>query len=192
MAKSKKSKKIQDPRMRVHDLLSSMRIRDLKQAAIARGLSFREVTEFSVLELQSWLFRHWDDRVDRTLLNDYDVWMDNELREEGLENMIHPMLRLGYMGEDSDGNVIRKQLKNIAISNVPSKKELAQFAPRRGSKKELVFEIIRDDPLIQTKDLVDEVLAEFPDVSVGSIKSWASKARKTVKYAEELKKEEPI
>ena len=109
------------PNDRVDNLLSSMKIRDLKQAAIARGLNFRRVTEASVLELQSWLMLHWDGRTDRTLLNDYDVWLEQELREEGLEELIHPLLRLGYLGEDEDGNLVRKQLKNISISNVKSK-----------------------------------------------------------------------
>ncbi|MDY0200599.1 MAG: hypothetical protein WDA59_05720 [Methanofastidiosum sp.] len=179
------------PNDRVDNLLSSMKIRDLKQAAIARGLNFRRVTEASVLELQSWLMLHWDGRTDRTLLNDYDVWLEQELREEGLEELIHPLLRLGYLGEDEDGNLVRKQLKNISISNVKSKKELSQYLPRRGSRKELVFEIIRNDPLTPTEDLIEEVLDQFPDVSIGSIKSWASKARKTVRYGEEIKNEKP-
>lgn len=171
---------------RIADLLSSMKIRDLKQAAIARNLKFRDATEFSVLELQSWLFKHWDDTVDKTLLNDYDVWLEQELTEEGLEDLIHPLLRLGYLGEDQDGNEVRRQLKNIAISNVKTKKDLAKFKPRKGSKKSLVFSIIRKNPDIDTKILIEEVLSQYPDVSVGSIKSWASKARKSVRYEKEI------
>jgi hypothetical protein len=173
---------------KINDILSSMKIKDLKQAAVVRNLSFRNVVEFSICDLQGWLLKNWENPLDRTLLNDYDVWVEKELREEGLSDLIHPMLRLGYFGEDEDGNEVRRQLKNIAISmGVPTKKEIALFKPKKGSKKSYVYTLIRKDPSITTEELIEEVTEQFPDVSIGSIKSWASRARKSSKYATELK-----
>lgn len=173
---------------KINHILSSMRIKDLKQAAVVRGLSFRNTVEFSVMELQGWLLKNWENILDKTLLNDYDVWLEKELKDEGLEYLIHPMLRLGYSGEDDQGNEVKRQIKNIAISGgVPTKKEIALFKPKKGSKKSYVYTLIRKNPRITTEELIETVSEQFPDVSIGSIKSWASRARKSNKYAEELK-----
>jgi len=171
---------------RIIHILSSMKIKDLKQAAVARSMDFMRVTIESVLEIQSWLIKHWEDPIDKTLLNDYDEWMENDLREQGLDELCHPQLRLGYFGEDEDGNEIRKQIKNIGIPNIKSKKELSQFKPKKGSMKALVFQIIRSDPEITTAELIEDMQDRYPDAQIGSIKSWASRARKAVRYGEEL------
>ena len=172
---------------RAGDILSSMKIKDLKQAAVVRGLSFRNVVEYSVLELQSWILRNWDVVLDRTLLNSFDEWVEKELKAEGLEELIHPMLRLGYIREDEEGNESRVQLKNIAITNgPPTKKEIALFKPKKGSKKEYVYSLIRQNSKITTEELIEMVTEQYPDVSIGSIKSWASRARKSVKFGVEL------
>jgi hypothetical protein len=173
------------PINRVYDLLSHMKIRELKQACVVRNMPFDEVGECSMLDLQSFLLKRWDAPTDKTLLNDYDNWLETELRELGCEDLIHPLLRIGYFGEDADGNEIRKQLKNISFSNVKSKKEIAQFKPKKGSKKSLVYEVLRKDPSTTTEELIEIVTQAYPDVSIGSIKSWASRARKSIKYSEE-------
>lgn len=171
---------------KVYDLLGQMKIKELKQACIVRGMPFREVTESDVWALQSFLLNNWIVISDRTLLNDYDEWFEKELKEEGLKELIHPLLRMGYMGEDEEGNEVRRQIKNFAISNVKSKKEQALFKPKKGSKKALVYMLIRNNPKIDTDTLIDRLTQEYPDVSIGSIKSWASRARKAVKLGEEL------
>lgn len=171
---------------KVFDIVGHMKIRELKQACIVRGMPFRQVVESTVWELQSFLINNWIKPTDKTLLNDFDDWMNTELREEGLEDLIHPRLNMGYFGEDEEGNEHRRQIKNIAISNVASKKEIALFKPRKGSKKSLVYELIRQDPDITTEELIDRMQEEFPDCPIGSIKSWASRARKSVRYAQEF------
>ena len=181
----KKFKSDNPVKERVFDLLSHMKIKDLKQACIVRGMPFIKVSDSSILELQSFLLEGWDTPSDKTLLNDYDIWVEKELTELGSEDLIHPLLRMGYFGEDAEGNEVRRQIKNIAISNVKSKKEIGQFKPKKGSKKSLVYEILRKDPKTRTEELIDRVTMEYPDVSIGSIKSWASRARKSIKYAEE-------
>jgi hypothetical protein len=173
------------PIKKVYDLLSHMRIKELKQACIVRKMPFEDVAECTMLDLQSFLLKRWDYPTDRTLLNDYDNWLEQELRELGCEDLIHPLLRIGYFGEDQEGNEIRKTIKNIAISNVKSKKEIAQFKPKKGSKKSLVYEVLRKDPDTSTEELIEIVTGAYPDVSIGSIKSWASRARKSIKYSEE-------
>lgn len=171
---------------RISGILSRLKVKDLKQAAIVRSMDFMRVTIESALELQSWLLSNWTAPIDKTLLNDYDEWIEKELKEDQLDYLIHPNLRMGYFGEDEDGNEIRKQIKNLGIPNVKSKKELSQFKPKKGSKKALVFQIIRSDPEITTQELIEDVQFQYPDASEGSIKSWASRARKAVRYGQEF------
>jgi hypothetical protein len=179
--------RVSTPLSKVDQYLSSMKIRDLKQSAISRGMPFRLVVESSVLNLQAWLMKHWDDDIDRTLLNDFDVWFETELREEGLRDLIHPFLRMGYLGYDEDGNEVRKQLKNIGVPMGPkTDKEIAGFRPKRGSKKELVFNLLRGNPGMTTSELVGRVQEQFEDALEGSIKSWASRARKSIKLQQKL------
>jgi len=171
---------------RAYDLVGHMKIKELKQACIVRGINFRDVSELDVWGLQDFLIKNWAKVSDKTLLNEYDIWLENELKSEGLTELIHPLLRMGYFGEDEEGNEVRRQVKNIAISNVKSKKEIAMYKPKKGSKKSLVYFLIRENPKITTNELIDRLLEEYPDISIGSIKSWASRARKAVKYGNEL------
>lgn len=163
--------------------MSRLRLPDLKRACILRGIPFARVPRSSVYDLQSWLFRNFNNRIDVTLLEQYDAWFDDHI-ESG---PVALSSRLAYFGEDKDGNIKQSRRDTMMLGVEKTKEEIATFKPRRGSMKSLVFSLIRDGR--STKDVIEEVQANYPNAKEGSIKSWCSKARKSVRAQKELEEE---
>jgi len=183
MGKKKKNIGSGDP---VRDWVETLRLPDLKRAAIMKGISFRLIGESSVLDLQSWVYRHYHNRDDFSRLEEYDDWLETTLMEEGaIDGPIHLDLKLSFYASDSEGNTKHSRRDPNLLGVTKSKAEQAHYRPRKGAKKTLVFELI--DEGYSTSDIIEEMIERFPDVSVGSIKVWCSKARKRKKLREELK-----
>lgn len=178
-------KKNETPQDRVSDWLSSLKLKDLKRAAIMRGYPFMMVGSVGVQALESFVFKHYTDRVNPNLLVEYDNWMEKTLLEEGtIDSPIHIDLKLGFYVTDDGGNERHKRRNLNLMGVVKSKEEVATFRPRRGSKKTLVFELIEKG--VNTKDIIAEVQQEYPDTTENTIKVWCSQARKKERAKEEL------
>lgn len=163
--------------------MSRLRLKDLKRACIIRGIPFSRVSRYSIHELQSWLFRNFENRINVTLLEAYDTWFDEQITSGPVELE----LRLSYFGEDKDGNRKQSRRDTLILGANKTKEEIATFKPRRGSMKALVFTLIREGK--STKEIIQEVQANYPNAKTGSIKSWCSKARKSVQAQKELENE---
>lgn len=164
--------------------MSKLKLKDLKRACIIRGIPFQRVPRYDVHGLQSWLFKNYNNRINPTLLEAYDAWFDGEIDSD----TVALELRLAYFAEDSEGNVKQRRRDTSMMGVHKTKIEVATFKPKRGSMKALVFEMIRDGD--STKDIIDEVIDQYPAANPGSIKSWCSKARKAVKAQQELDEED--
>lgn len=163
--------------------MSRLKLKDLKRACVIRGIPFQRIPRYGVHDLQSWLFRNFNNRINPTLLEDYDAWFDNQIED----SPIHLLLRLAYYAEDEDGNVKQERRNTMMLGVEKTKIEVATFRPKRGSMKAMVFQMIRDGN--NTKEIIAEIMDLYPAAKEGSIKSWASKARKAKRYQEELDNE---
>jgi len=180
-----KKRRSESPQDRVSDWLSSLRFKDLKRAAIMRGYPFPMAGQVGVQALESFVFKHYDNRVNPNLLVEYDKWLETTLMEEGaIDAPIHIDLKLGFYAVDEDGNERRKRRDINLMGAVKSKEEVATFRPRKGSKKTLVFNMMEDG--FKTQEIIARVQEEYPDTTDGTIKVWCSQARKKLKAKEEL------
>jgi len=179
---AKKRKSYYDPREK---LLASLNVKNLKRACIVRGIPFRDITILDFLQMQSWIFKNFDNPTDPTLLEEFDVWYEAELLAEGLiEEKLHVDLKFGYYSYDNDGNRKDKKRNPLIVGNNKSDKEKAQFKPKRGSRKELAFSLFSQG--LKTAEVIEGVWEVYPDVAEGSIKVWGSAYRKRQKLIEKI------
>jgi len=92
----------------------NMTYKDIKRNCVARGLSFQEVVDGTVPRLSNWLHHHNNDEVKPELLDQFDDWVEDILRSRGAFDLIHPQLRLGFIGEKDKEGIIRK-LKGLKV-----------------------------------------------------------------------------
>jgi len=183
---SRRKRKNQTEDIRVEDYksgyMSRLKLKDLKRACIMRGMPFSRIVRYGVHEMQSWLYKNFDNKINPVLLDEYDEWFQDQV-----EDPVHVLLKMAYYTEDENGNVKRERRNTFMMGVEKTKAEIAAFKPKRGSMKELTFELIRAGK--PTKEVIKEVMDQFQTANEGSIKSWASKARKSVKAQKELDNE---
>ena len=165
--------------------LGTLKYKDLKRAAILRGHLFAIVGENDVNSLQSWVYRHFEDPQDPRRLEEFDKWLEKTLIEEGsIDSPIHVGLKLGFYSIDDDGKEVRKRRDANLMGIKKTNAEVATFVPRRGSKKTLVFDLMKQG--LATKEIIIKVQKEYKGTSSGTIKVWCSQARKVIKAKIEL------
>ncbi len=139
-----------------------------------------------VHQLQSWLYSNFETPTDSRRLGEYDLWRDKTLIEAGyIDEPIHIDLKLDFYKVDGDGNEKRERRDPNLLGVNKSVHEIASFVPVKGSKKTLAYDLTYQG--LPTKEIIDKVLDEYPDVSEGSIKVWCSQARKIMKARDQLK-----
>lgn len=171
--KTKKTKSLPDE-LRVP--IENMTYKDLKRAVVARGMNFEEVVAGDFYKLNSWLHKNYGNEVDLELLNQYDDWMDKELMGLGQTEMVHPSLRLGYIGDkDTEENSIK--LKKVKQEKKPKeKREKTEQGLFKGTKKALTFECATKG--MNLENTIKKVMKNFDDASEKSIKIWFKKAKR--------------
>lgn len=159
--------------------VQDMTYKDLRRAVVVRGMPFEQVVAGDFFKLNSWLHNNYSNDVELDLLDEYDEWMENELISIGSGNMIHPSLRLGYIGEkDTEENTIK--LKKIKVEKKPKeKREKTEEGLFKGTKKALTFQCANDG--LSLEDTITKVMEQFDDASDKSIKIWYKKAKRNAK-----------
>jgi len=182
MAKKSKRDENVDPRDK---LLASLNLKNLKRACIVRGMPHMEVVISDFSQLQSWLFYHFNDPMDSTRLEEFDKWYEAELQDQGvIDGELHVDLKFGYYVYDDEGNRRDKKRNTLIVGLVKSDKEKASFKPKKGTKKELAFELFSQG--LSTNEVIERVVLEYPDISEGSIKVWGTQFRKRQKLIEKM------
>ena len=155
---------------------SDMTYKDLKKAVVVRGMPFEEVIAGDFCKLNSWLHSNFNNPIKLKRLDKYDTWLEAELLSLGANDMIHPSLRLGYIGEkDNEENSIN--LKKLKKESKPKeKREKLVNGLFKGTKKALTFECASKG--LNLEDTIKRVLDQFEDASSKSIKIWYKKALK--------------
>lgn len=184
----KKDRKIRQTKIRAarsyeNVQLENMNIKDLKRNCIVRGMPFEMVVQSGIPDLESWFIRNGAAPIDHELLDQFDNWVEEYLQKErGIDPngpngaLLSPMLRLGFFGEDEDGNVKVKRIKGIKKKKKKRKKtEDGIFA---GTKKALTFECVKRG--LSKEETIKKVTKEFPEAKDKSIGIWYNSARKRI------------
>lgn len=162
--------------------LEKLKYRDLQKECVIRGMSFELVAGQPIPSLASFFRSHFYEPSNTGLLDKYDDWIEGEIKErlklkgDDDRSLLHPSLRLGYIGEkDETGNNKKKRVRTI-IKKKKKKRERTNDNVFKGTKKALAFEL---QGIGKSKEeVIKQVKEEFPDANEKSIGIWFNKARK--------------
>lgn len=172
--KAKKSKARQARQFRDYDKLT---YKDLKKECVIRGMPFEDLIGAGVPDLQGWLNKNLNKGVDKGLLNKYDDHVEQILESLGQQDLIHPQLRLGYLGEkDETPDPPKMKITRKATKKREARRERTDDNIFKGTKKALTFSLQAEG--LEVQETVDQVLKQFPDANIKSVKIWFKKARR--------------
>lgn len=155
---------------------AKLNYKDLKKECIVRGMEFEKVINSDFPNLTSWLIKNIQSEKDPLLLEKYDDYIDDKLRDGGNEYLIHPSLRLGYV---SSGNDDRETPKVKSKTQVKEKEEIKK--PRKKDKRGIIKNTKKSlTGRLQGKGypvskVIKRVKRRFPDANEKSIKIWYRK-----------------
>ncbi len=174
MKKNQKMTKSQKTLKNILSTQGNMTYKNLKQHVVTRGMAFLEVINGDVPSLSSWLERNRGNLIDTTLLDKFDDWLEERLKDK---NLIHPSLRLGFIGEkDEGGEVIkRKKIKSLKKKKT-IKREKTNDGIFAGTKKAYTYELAKEGK--EKAEIIELVKEKFPDAKDKSISIWYKKALK--------------
>ena len=153
--------------------------KDLKKACVRKGMPFDQVAGADVPTLHNWLHNNRLNDDDNNLINEYDDWVEEELRNIGSEYLISPSLRLGYIGEKSDNETQVKKPKEKKERVPKQPKEKTAEGIVKGTKKAYTFELANKGRNLEF--VIKRVLKRYPDASEKSIKIWYRSVSKNKK-----------
>lgn len=154
-----------------------MTYKDLKKAVVLRGMDFEEVITGDFPRLQGWLYKNQHLPQDKQLLTEFDNWVDENLRLNGSHDLVHPQLRLGYVGDREGGELKIKKEKPIKLKK--TKREKTAQGVYKGTKKALTLSLAEEGETLE--NTIEQVIETFPDASAKSIKIWYKKYLRDVK-----------
>lgn len=177
MAKLKRMSKRQKALKDVLAVQGNMTYKQIKQQVVARGMPFEEVVTGDFPSLSSWLQRNQHKELNPELLDQFDDWVESKLKDQ---NLIHPTLRLGFIGEkDEEGEVVkRKRIKGIKKPKA-KKKEKTEDGIYKGTKKAYTFELAKEGK--DKNEVIGLVKERFPEAKDKSISIWFKKALREAK-----------
>lgn len=162
--------------------VESLALPNLKRECIIRGLPFGEVGNMSVLNLQSWFLKHFDNPIDVSSLEAYDLWVEKVLRDRGCdEALLASTFRLSAVGERAEsGEIIKKRRVKLLGPKVKKKKERTPEGLFKGTKKSFTYELAKD-PAMNRVEAIKLVQEQYPEAKEKSIGIWFNRARKQIK-----------
>ena len=154
---------------------------NLKRECIKRGLPFEEVGNKGVLQLQSWFLKNYDNGVDDLLLDLYDRWVTEFLKNRGSDPILDdPAFRLGRAIEKgADGEYIKKRKVRSRIPKLRAKKPRTEDGLYVGTKKAFTYDCQKKG--LSKEDTIKQVLEQFPEAKAKSIGIWFNKAKRQKK-----------
>lgn len=158
--------------------VENLNLTDLKRGCVSRGLEFQEVGNKSILNLQSWYLRNFDNPIDEGLLEKFDIWCEELLSARGNDGpMLSSTFRLSAVAErDAEGKITkRKRIKRLG-GKIRKKKARTSEGLFQGTKKAYTYELVKQG---KTKaEAILEVIDKFPDAKEKSIGIWYNRAKK--------------
>lgn len=160
----------------------NMTYRDLKRRAVILGMPFPDACSAGVFDLIKFINQS-ENVPNKHLLDEYDEWMDKQLEALAYDKdnpLRSSKLRLGFLGEDKEGNKTTKRVKGIKKPKTKKPpRERDKFNLVKGTKKSYVFELVsKGRSLERTTKLVKK---RFPDANEKSISLWYRNAKRKLK-----------
>lgn len=180
---SRKKRKFEENATAADAHLRDMKFKDLKRECVSRGMDFEDVIAGNIPKLSNWFRDHYFDPVLPKLLDQFDDWQEELIRDAMLKKgqdpntVIHPALRLGYIAEkDEEGNVTKAKRVKLLVKKKKKKRERTQDGIFQGTKKSLTYTLQKEGK--SKEETIKTVLEQFPDASEKSISIWYNKAKK--------------
>jgi len=177
-----KKRKFETALEAAHREMSNFKYKDLKRGVVVRGMDFQEVVNGDYHSLTKWFVENYERTQNTNLLDQYDDWVESTIRDKSL---IHPSLRLGYIGErDEETGEVTKTKRPKGIKKKRSKKERdTRFNIFKGTAKSFTYECQSNGLTLQKT--LEKVFEQYPNgCSDKSVRIW-------FKRAEKLKKSKP-
>ncbi len=169
---------------KILEKLAMLRHRDLQRECIMRGLEFQKVVEYDHNKLSSFYLKNYDQETQAGLLDQYDLWLEEELQKRGHKKgdaMLSPSFRMGFVDIKKIEGPIRESSRKKENPSEPK-----EIKPKRekdedlgiikGTKKALTYSLAIAGKDID--DIITQVIAKFPDAKDKSIRIWAKRAVK--------------
>jgi len=156
-----------------------MTYKQIKRECVIRGMAFDAVVEGDIPTLIYWFSSNYENDINSKLLDEYDAYIQQRMLMENPNldaSMLHPHLRLGYLGEaDEEGEVKQRRIKGIPRKKRTRKKKTKQGV-YAGTKKALTYQLQAEG--INIEETVTKVIETFPEAAVKSIKIWYKRSEK--------------
>lgn len=156
--------------------LTQMTYKDLKKAAVEKGMPFEEVVSADFFKLNSFIHANAHVKSDKKLVEEFDDWMEQILLNRGQEQLVHPSLRLAYIGNTGEEDTKKREVKPKVISKPKAKRVKNEDGIYGGTKKALTYMLAKKGRSIERT--IAKVKRKFPDAADKSIKIWYKKALK--------------
>jgi len=162
---------------RAQAFIEKCQLIDLKRHCISRGMAFELAVESSVLGLQSWFLRHFDNEIDRSLLNKFDEWNNAELTGRKVDPiMLHTCFNLGDSTTDEEGNKTKLKRLKGAFKEKKKRRERTSAGIFSGTKKAYTFQCADEKKTLE--DTTELVMGRFKEAKENSIRIWYKKRLK--------------
>ena len=172
--------------------LTMMVYRDIQAGCIMRGMDFDEVVQGDSPSLTSWFIKNHNNKMDRELLEDFDLWMDKQLKANGYKKS-DPFRKFKRFSIIDDDNNIQIKTKSLSRARIPKKKREKKaknsFGVYAGTKKSLTYDLVaimyekkkvkytaKEMHKKYAPKIFDKVKAEFGDAKDKSVKMWMKRA----------------
>lgn len=162
--------------MNLTNLKSDFTYKEIKRHCILRGMEFTKVIGGSVPNLSNWLVKNAVVQENPELLELFDDWVESQLIKDGKEYLVHPSLRLGYVGNRSEKEEVKPKVKLEIKPKIKKLREKDSSGLYKGTKKSYTFELQRKGKTVQ--QVIVKVLRKFPEAKEKSIKIWFNRSRK--------------
>lgn len=167
----------------VDKYIGKLKYKDLKRECVIRGMPFDEVIGGDVPKLSVWLGRNFTNTIKYELLDVFDDYQEDlirksmEAKDMDPSELIHPSLRLGYIGErDDEGNIIKRKRVKTLVKKKRKKRERTENGIFKGTKKALTYQLQSNG--MSKEEVIKEVIEKFPEASSKSIGIWYNKSKK--------------
>lgn len=185
----KKAKKVKtDAGYRSAGFFNNLDIKGFKRECVIRGMDFDQVINADIPTMYTYIVENFNNEKDTSLLDKYDDYVDKLLRLHGSDELVHPSLRLGFIGERDEETGLVTKMKRIAgmSKNKVRKKRASKtaYGVVGGTAKALTFELFGQGKSKQ--ECIQIVGEKFPKASDKSVGIWWNKAKRKAKERKEL------
>jgi hypothetical protein len=137
-------------------------------------MAFEEVLRSDFFRLSNFVQKNILVHKNMDLLDEFDDYVENILRERNQGELIHHSLRLGYVKREGDDEYTPKAEKPKAEKKVPRKKDSNGLY--QGTMKSYTYELQKKGKTAE--QTLTKVLRKFPEAKAKSVKIWFNKSKK--------------